>query len=205
MDQSIDHLLASEAGRVFDHAALLGDVSEGAMGEVWSVIDAYSTGSTSLSMVLAVTASASVAYSNPSPPWLAAMVAGVLIGAGTVLAALSVRKAHRLRKAGDMVGFVGMPSGINGSQEEMQRALDVLQAEHDRVRSELAQRAQQIARLEAELRASEIKASRTIGELQARIAAEVAAREAALTGAARPAGSGEIEVKDRPKVRSEPA
>lgn len=179
------------------------------MGEVWSVIDANSTGSASLSIVMTVIlATAAAAYSNPSPVWLAAMMAGVLIGAGTVLAALSVRKAHRLRKTGDLGGFARMPNAINGSAEEllqeMQRALHVLQAEHDRVRSELAQRAQQIARLEAELQAAELKASRTIGELQARISGEVAAREALLKGAVRPAGSGEM-VKDRPTAQSEPA
>jgi len=75
------------------------------------------------------------------------------------------------------------PDGLDHGSEGA-RALDVLQAEHDRVRSEMAQRAGQIARLEAELRTLETKANRERDELTARIKSEIAGRESALAEAA---------------------
>ncbi len=112
------------------------------------------------------------------------LATGAVIGA---VAATCLASIHRRSTAGAVAvgGFMTTihPDDLDHAVEGA-RALDVLQAEHDRVRSEMAQRAGQIARLEAELRAMETKANRERDELTARIKSEIAGREAALAEAA---------------------
>jgi hypothetical protein len=110
------------------------------------------------------------------------LATGAVIGAAAATCLASIR---RRSTTAAVAGFMTAihPDGLDQASE-VARALEVLQAEHDRVRSEMAQRAGQIARLEAELRTMETKANRERDELTARIKSEIAGREAALAEAA---------------------
>ncbi|MDZ4841332.1 MAG: hypothetical protein SH859_04190 [Hyphomicrobium aestuarii] len=118
----------------------------------------------------------------PDPVTALALALGLATGAiiGAV-AATFLASIRRRSKTGAVAEFLTTihPVGLDHASEGT-RALEVLQAEHDRVRSEMAQRAGQIARLEAELRTMETNANRERDELTARIESEMAGREAAL-------------------------
>lgn len=118
-------------------------------------------------------------------PTLAA-AAGVLIGASFAvivsrLLGPTVRRLRRAARRGKRAGYrllgllTGRSSPVGGLPErlaEAERALAVLQAEHDGLRSVLAQRASRITALEHALSAVEARAQRETAALEAQLAVE---------------------------------
>ncbi|MBX9926257.1 MAG: keratin [Hyphomicrobiaceae bacterium] len=115
-----------------------------------------------------------------------------MLGAGAIGGLLGFLAGFQLghstrRHASHLSGFITSSFGHapDAPGRHNDRALVVLQAEHDMLRSEVAQRAQQIARLESDLRLLESKSARSIAELKARYQAETSGHQAALAEAAR--------------------
>ncbi len=135
--------------------------------------------------------------------WIvSATFVGILLG---LFAGLRFASARGRKSAPPIAGFMSSISSTispvcdHGSNP----ALDVLQAEHDRLRSELAQRAQQIARLESELSALDAKLVGAKTELQTKIDAAVANHNAALLEALEEAARLKVELTSALSIAAE--